>query len=203
MDDFNLNRQVSPAIDPLLEAIPRSLYSLCQCVGLTERQCVKFAVCKVCYHLHRASDFDDTSDVLCKGKDCKSRDPIGKFRQTGSGKEVFCPCYEYAYRSVIDSLASFFARQMFEADIERWRDLQSPSTDRLHDVFDGKIWKEGFRKFFESPRSLGLQLNIDWYQPYKHSSLSLGVIYLAILNLPRTLRFKVRTIPCMDTLYML
>ena len=33
-------------------------------------------------------------------------------------------------------------------------------------------------------------LNIDWFQPYKHRIYSIGVIYLAIMNLPRAIRFK-------------
>ena len=33
-------------------------------------------------------------------------------------------------------------------------------------------------------------LNIDWFQPYIHTASSVGVIYLAIMNLPRHLRYK-------------
>lgn len=33
-------------------------------------------------------------------------------------------------------------------------------------------------------------LNVDWFQPYKHSTYSLGVIYLVILNFPRNIRYK-------------
>ncbi len=33
-------------------------------------------------------------------------------------------------------------------------------------------------------------LNIDWFQPFKHRSYSIDIMYLAIMNLPRTLRFK-------------
>ena len=33
-------------------------------------------------------------------------------------------------------------------------------------------------------------LNCDWFQPYKHTSFSVGVLYLAVQNLPRELRFK-------------
>jgi len=33
-------------------------------------------------------------------------------------------------------------------------------------------------------------LNIDWFQPYAHTTYSVGVIYLTIMNLPRHLRFK-------------
>ena len=30
----------------------------------------------------------------------------------------------------------------------------------------------------------------DWFQPYKHRIYSVGVIYLAIMNLPHAIRFK-------------
>ena len=33
-------------------------------------------------------------------------------------------------------------------------------------------------------------LHVDWFQPYKHSTYSLGVIYLVILNFPRNIRYK-------------
>lgn len=33
-------------------------------------------------------------------------------------------------------------------------------------------------------------LNVDFFQPFKHVTASYGVIYLAILNLPRSERLK-------------
>ena len=33
-------------------------------------------------------------------------------------------------------------------------------------------------------------LNVDWFQPFKHTNCSIGVIYLAFFNLPREERFK-------------
>ena len=36
----------------------------------------------------------------------------------------------------------------------------------------------------------GLLLNCDWYQPFSHSTYSVGVLYAAIQNLPRHIRFK-------------
>ena len=33
-------------------------------------------------------------------------------------------------------------------------------------------------------------LNCDWFQPFDHSCYSVGVLYLVILNLPRSIRFK-------------
>ena len=31
---------------------------------------------------------------------------------------------------------------------------------------------------------------MDWFQPYKHVTDSVGAIYLSVLNLPRNLRYK-------------
>lgn len=49
---------------------------------------------------------------------------------------------------------------------------------------------EDFGDFFGQPHNLGLMLNCDWFQPYDFTEYSVGVIYMVILNLPRSLRFK-------------
>jgi len=64
----------------------------------------------------------------------------------------------------------------------------------LADIYEGRIWKkfmtyEG-RPFFSNPYNLGLMLNLYWFQPFDLSTYSVGVLYLVILNLPRTIRFK-------------
>ena len=64
----------------------------------------------------------------------------------------------------------------------------------LVDIYDGTIWKKfntvDGRSFLKDPNNLALMMNVDWFQPYKRSPYSIGVIYFAILNLPRHLRFK-------------
>ena len=35
-----------------------------------------------------------------------------------------------------------------------------------------------------------LILNLDWFQPYKHITYSIGVLYLSVLNLPSQLRYS-------------
>lgn len=37
-------------------------------------------------------------------------------------------------------------------------------------------------------------MNVDWFQPYKHTQYSVGAIYLTILNLPRQERYKLENI---------
>ena len=35
-------------------------------------------------------------------------------------------------------------------------------------------------------------MNVDWFKPFKHSEYKVGGIYLNILNLPRTQRYKTK-----------
>ena len=62
------------------------------------------------------------------------------------------------------------------------------------DVYDGAVWKdfqsEKYERFLTHKRSVGLMLNVDFFQPYKHVMESYGVIYLSIINLPRNEHFK-------------
>ena len=59
---------------------------------------------------------------------------------------------------------------------------------------DGRIWKEFMaykvRAFLANKHNIGLMLNCDWFQPFKHANYGEAVLYLVILNLPRSLRFK-------------
>ena len=44
-------------------------------------------------------------------------------------------------------------------------------------------------KFFSDRRNLGGLLNVDWFQPFANSEHSVGVIYIVLLNLSRSIRF--------------
>ena len=55
----------------------------------------------------------------------------------------------------------------------------------MSDVYDGRVWKSINGEDFLADRyTLGLLINVDWFQPYKHISYSVG----AILNFPRQIR---------------
>lgn len=61
-------------------------------------------------------------------------------------------------------------------------------------MFDGQIWKDFLvyqnTPFLADRHSIGLMMNIDWFQQFKHRSYSIGVVYLVIMNLPRNIRYK-------------
>ena len=72
-------------------------------------------------------------------------------------------------------------------------------NDCLEDVWDGRVWKlfkcdnRGVEKcFFSDLYHVALILNIDWFKPFKHSEYKVGGIYMNVLNLPRTERYKTK-----------
>ena len=55
----------------------------------------------------------------------------------------------------------------------------------------GKHSRQIVNGVLKKKRKLAVMRNIDWFQPFKHlSSFSVGGIYLVILNLLRTEKFK-------------
>ena len=63
----------------------------------------------------------------------------------------------------------------------------------MRDFIDGKVWLEETKKLAlhnNLCNILGFLLNIDWFQPFKDSCYSVGVIYAVIVNLPRHVRYK-------------
>ena len=120
------------------------------------------------------------------------RVPLLKQVITRKGNKKFYPFLAYPYASLIESLKFLFKRRGFYQQCEQWRN-EMPQ-DLLCDVYDGKIWKSFLnykgQSFLAEKNSIAFMLNIDWFQPYKHRVYSVGVIYLAIMNLPRAIRFK-------------
>jgi hypothetical protein len=74
-------------------------------------------------------------------------------------------------------------------------DKSSSFNNLLCDIYDGDIWKS-FKEnpfnnnsalFFHQEKAdayLGLILNLDWFQPYSGTLYSIGIVYVAIANLP-------------------
>ena len=76
---------------------------------------------------------------------------------------------------------------------EMWRNRKVPDGV-LADIFDERVWKEwqvvNGEPFLSAPRNFAFMLNVDWFQSFKHSLYSVGALYLVLMNLPRSERFK-------------
>lgn len=113
--------------------------------------------------------------------------------KTPSGTTALYPRQMYCYKSVKESLQELILRPGFIDCCEHWRNRKQ-TQGLLQDIYDGKLWKE-FQNidgspFLCLPFNYLLTLNIDWFQPFKHTQYSTGAIYLSVQNLPRKLRFK-------------
>ena len=112
--------------------------------------------------------------------------------ELSSGKKIFYPLKVYCYNSLKKQIQELFLRPNFADNCELWRSRRTPSD--LHDVYDGRLWKDFLhfrgKPFLADPFNLAVMFNVDWFQPYKLTVSSVGVMYLTVINLPRALRFK-------------
>ena len=101
------------------------------------------------------------------------------------------PYLTYCYLGPHTSLQALFRRPHFYTECERWRSRLNIEGE-LNDIYDGKLWKSFMHyqnePFLSEPGNLGLILNFDFFQPFLHTTYSLGAIYMSVLNLPREIR---------------
>ena len=123
----------------------------------------------------------------------KCLEPLVKTVKLSSGKKQKVPVKVFCYKNFIDEIQQLLSREGALNSINKWRGRKIP-VNSMADIYDGVIWKTfkdmNGQYFFSDRCSLGLLINVDWFQPYKHVSYSVGAIYLSILNFPRHLRFK-------------
>ena len=109
------------------------------------------------------------------------------------GHSKFYPHKVFCFNSLIACLQAHVLRTGFVELCESTRNNISTEA-LLTDVYDGLIWNQFLTventPFLSQRNNYGLLLKVDWLQPYKHIEYSVGVIYLVILNLPRSIRFK-------------
>ena len=119
--------------------------------------------------------------------------PLLKSVELSTGKRVLYPLLAYCYLGLENSILSLFRQAHMYALLKNSAMKYKPSSV-LTDVHNGSIWAEfqtfNDKPFLSDPLCLALCMNVDWFQPYKHVTYSVGVIYLAIMNLPREERYK-------------
>ena len=96
-------------------------------------------------------------------------------------------------------MTSLISKPGFIEQCEHWRERARNVPPRiLGDVYDGRVWKQfcgkGKKRFLQYPGNFLLLMNMDFFQPFTHTTYSVGVIYCVILNLPRELRYKFENI---------
>ena len=191
------------------QSLPQTLYLAKSFIGIGGDDFDKYVACPKCCTLYKAEEcVTRRKNGWLVSKKCdhvrfpnhpqrNRRKPCGAFlmkqMRSKNGSLFLHPKNLYCFKRLTDSLRSLITRPGFIENCESWRNKR-PTGDAMADVFDGKVWKEFLdsdgEKFFSTSANLGVMLNVDWFQPYKHTNHSCGVIYLVLMNLPREERFK-------------
>ena len=97
--------------------------------------------------------------------------------------------------SIISTLEQLVKRTGFTEQCELWRRREIRTVHQIMcNVFEGRVSRDfqvvNGSSFLASPWNYGLMLNVDWMQPFEHTTYSVGVLYLVLMNLPRSERSK-------------
>lgn len=114
-----------------------------------------------------------------------------------NGTKRYYPRKVYCYMPLISSLSSLLEKEGIVEACEHWR-LRSIPSGVYGDIYDGRVWKQfqyvNSQPFLAAPHNIALMLNVDWFNPFKHSPYSVGALYLVVLNLPRSERYKISNV---------
>ena len=186
--------------------LPLSLNGCRSLVGIKHRPYKEYVVCP-CHML-----FDPEAPQLIKGTTANRRSvmcknlmfpnhPQARFRMPCNtmlmntvkkiGNKIdFRARKIYCYYGLKAALNHLLTRPALLSMCNSWKD-RLMEGDIMGDFIDGKVWHEEMEKFADSPFNImGFLINIDWFQPFKDISYSVGVIYAVIVNLPRNIRYK-------------
>ena len=198
----------SDLISSIIDCLPNTVGKCRTLLGISESSFRTFVCCRKCDSLY---DFQDCIDKSFGGRATSRKCPHVEFpnhprmffrkpcdtlllKEVRFGsKKFYYPYRKFCYKSIAESLAQLLSRTGFIERCEHWRNRQG-TVDELEDVYDGRVWNDFLnvqgRDFLSQPHSFGLMMNIDWFQPFKHTNYSVGAIYMVIMNLPRAERFK-------------
>ena len=189
-------------------ALPKTLHMAKKNLGAKKDPFTKYTICPKCKCLYSTEDCKVVlPDKTVVSKNCSHvefpvhphltrRRPCGttllKSVRTSAGTICLYPRNLFCYKKLTDSLRDLIDCPGFMNQCELWRTRQVISGV-YSDVYDGSVWKE-FQvyegvPFLSVPYNFGLCLNVDWFQPFDHSTYSIGVIYIALFNLPRQTRY--------------
>lgn len=189
-----------------LHVIPTSVYMLRRFLLVDRDNFERFIVCPKCTKVYKRAECFTEGNTLPELLHCNNIMRKTKRRTTHcnqmmfrkvflkGGDEAYYPLKTYCFKSLIESLEDLLCRPGYEELCEHWRSREK-LAGYAYDVYDGDIWQSfqtvKGRDFLAKENSYCFQLNIDWFQPFsRRKDVSVGVIYMCLLNLPLNLRYK-------------
>jgi hypothetical protein len=148
----------------------------------------------VCEHCGRLYDREQCEIVVGKDKVTRSRVCCKKplLQRNTPNSSVWTPVLTYPCVDVETALSTILCRQGVDEQLDHWKRRSLPKGT-YGDLYEGDVWGE-FQKWKDTPflsrSGIALMLNMDGFQPFKRRQYSVQGIYLAIMNLPRHLRYR-------------
>lgn len=191
--------------------LPQSIQGCYSFMNVDSNPCKEYIVCPGCNVLYDQSVKSLTQGTSSNPESARCsftefpNHPQRRFRQPCNTillqkvqrkkKNEFRPRKIYYYFGLKRALLVLLSRPNFLNMCNAWHVNKNP-TNFLADITDGKIWNEIISMLTNGQPNniLGILINIDWFQPYKHVSYSVGVIYAVIINLPRSYRYKTENV---------
>lgn len=198
---FGIISKISPDLAFLVDQFPRTLYQLNNLMRIQEEKIVRYVICKKCSKLYDYNDcikkVGDAFEIkLCDYKASDHTQPCNqallRYVERPNKSMLYYPFKMYCYMPLYNYLNTLLSRPDFCDLCNHWK---GKCADGLYrDVYDGLVWKQFMvydsKPFLEASFTYGLALNIDWFQPCKHTTYSMGAVYLTVMNLPRNVRFR-------------
>lgn len=193
------------------EGFPSSAYMARKLMGFVKKSRT-YAVCPSCDKLFNSAEIIPV-DNQNSGKKCdhiefpdhlmkNQRKPCGTdlLKKVPIAKgHIWRPKMVYPLPCLKTQLVTLYQRPGFEDLLRKW--TNRGAIGLMSDIYDGDVWKTfpsqcnipNPSQFFTPENAdshLGIIINLDWFQPFDSSVYSCGLIYGAICNLPRDVRFK-------------
>ncbi len=193
-----------------IETLPRNTSIARKIIGQEKEAFQRWVCCPKCHSLYTLKDSKEIKvNGLTVSKQCGfvrfPEHPQMRYRQpcctlllksvrSPYGSTTLQPRLLYCYNSLVKAPGEMIRRPHFLVKCEQWRNTFSASGGTVYfDVHDGQMWRDfqeiDGQPFLALPYNFCLTLNVDWFQPFKRTTHSTGVMYLAIQNLPRKERF--------------
>lgn len=193
----------------LAEAFPTTMLKAHAYQGINRAKYQVLIVCRKCHSTYDSdtclkTSVDKRSTATCsfvrfpRHPHARLRAPCGtalmKTVKTSSHRTVYKPIKVFCYSSLINAIQEYVSLKGYLNIFSHWKARVGIPDGVMADIYDGAVWKSfqtvNGQEFLSSRYSLGLLLNVDWFNPYKHVAYSVGAIYICILNFPRHLRYQ-------------
>ena len=198
---FEFLGKYSPKVARLASKIPQSPFKMNSITGAGHDTFETRVACKQCDSIYEFKDCVSKVGSITTVRSCKFQPfkhireckmPLMKEIISCNGNQKLYPHRIFCFINLVSALQTLILRTGFLEQCESTRNKFSEAG--FSDVSDGSIWKAFLSvngvPFLSQSNNYGLLLNIDWFQPFEHVVYSVGVMYLAFLNLPRSIRFK-------------